>query len=640
MNFYIKYDIMQKLLFSLLLFPLALLAQDNFQHAALLIPADLQKGAYAVIRNQEIEFYVKSPGEATFREKRTVTLFNDKSSYDALVIHYNTYNKLGKITGKVYDSLGKLVREIEKKEIRDVSAISDFSIYEDDRVRYVDVDYTDYPYTVEFEYEMTYKDLLDYPNWDIANYYTAVQRSVFILDLPEHFQVSVKSLNLDISPVEAIAKGRHRMTWTVENLPAIKREPYGPPASELLPGMLVSPHLFEAENYSGSMASWKDFGNFINLLMKDRDVLSPAMKANVKELTANAATDREKIEILYRYLQENMRYVSVQLGIGGWQPFDAQYVETNKYGDCKALSNFMKALLKEAGIPSYPVLIRNGDLVYEATEDFATPSFNHMILHVPSESCWLECTSSDFPVNYIGYSNSDRNVLLITENGGQLAHTPEMPPTANFEGNEVKIDLRASGEASVEVKSTRRGAKHEWYRAAVKHYSKEDFQKEFQAASSLPSFTIENLAVQPQKDLPEAEVSYKALVPRYASKAGKRLFIPFNAVNLFTDIPPANEERLHPVVVREGYTEEDRIQLNVPEGYTVESMPGEDFSLESAFGSYQLKVRQEGSQLTFVRRLEIRPVRLPAGEYQALRDFCKEIVKADGAKLVLVEKKT
>lgn len=623
----------------LTLAPLVLPAQSSLQHAALLIPAELQKNANAVIRNQEVEFYVKSPGEATFREKRTVTLFNDKSNYDVLVVNYNTYNKLGKITGKIYDNSGKLIREIDKKEVKDVSAISDFSMYEDDRIRYVDVDHTEYPYTVEFEYEMTYKHLLDYPNWNVANYHTAVQRSVFILDLPEFFQVSVKLLNLDALAKEETAKGRRRMIWTVENLPAIKYEPYSPPASELLPGMLVSPHLFKAENYSGSMASWKDFGDFMNLLMKDRDLLSPSMKEKVKALTLNAANDRDKVEILYRYLQGNMRYVSVQLGIGGWQPFDAQYVENRKYGDCKALSNFMKALLKEAGITAWPVLIFNGNAPYEITEDFATPAFNHMILHVPSENCWLECTSSDYPANYIGSSNSNRKVLLITETGGKLGHTPEMPTTANFEGNEVRIDLQTSGAASIEVSSVRQGAKHEWYRSAARHYSKEDLQKEFQAASSLPSFTIESLAVRPQESTPEARINYKVLVPRYASKAGKRLFIPLNAVNPFTDIPPAIEERNHPVFVGEGYMEEDRIEMKLPEGYSLESIPNENVLHESVFGNYSLKVNQTESMVIIQRHLEIRPVRLPAEEYNALRNYFKEIAKTDGAKLVLVEKK-
>jgi hypothetical protein len=116
--------------------------------------------------------------------------------------------------------------------------------------------------------------------------------------------------------------------------------------------------------------------------------------------------------------------------------------------------------------------------------------------------------------------------------------------------------------------------------------------------------------------------------------------VPVNACNPFTDIPPMNEKRLHPVIVRDGYTEHDRISISLPGGYTVGSMPMEDVSLTSEFGVYSLKVTKGENAITFERYLEILPVRLPATSYNAWRDFYKEIAKADAAKLVLVEKKT
>lgn len=618
--------------------PLLLAGQDNFQYAALLIPAELRENANAVIRRQEMEFYVKSPGEAVLRETRAVTLFNDKSYYDHLLLHYDNLNKIGKIRGKVFDGMGRLIREIDKKEINDQSAISDNSLYEDSRLRFVDIDNKEYPYTVEFEYEMTYRDLRGYPDWSVNEFAVAVEQAVFTLDLPAGFGVQTRMLNFETTPSEETVKDRRRLTWTMKDLPAVKREPYGPPPAELLPKLVVSPEIFEARKYTGSMASWQQFGNFMNQLMAGRDELSPAMKNTVKDLTANAAGDQEKIEILYRYLQQNYRYVSIQIGIGGWQPYDAKYVEEKKYGDCKALSNFMKAMLKEAGVKSYPVLIFAGDLIYEVTEDFVNPAFNHMILYVPSEDCWLECTSNTAPPDYLGSWTADRNVLLVTENGGEIARTPALPPSANFEGNEVNIQLEADGRASVKVNSTLQGGSQEWHREAAQVLSQEELRKAFQKSVSIPSFTYEKLAVAPAAEKAETSVLFEAQVPRYASKAGSRLFVPFNAFNQFSDIPPANDNRRYPVVVRDGFTEEDRITISLPTGYRVESMPGEDFLLESPYGKYSLRATASEGVISIERRLEIRPCRLPAEEYGQWRDFQKEIAKADGAKLVLVNK--
>lgn len=625
------------LLLSILLFPLLLSAQDNLSLSVALIPPNLLPDANAVIRQQDVVFTVKSAGDAVLRERLVVTILNDKSYYSALVLHYNSFNKIGKVSGQVFNAAGQFVRDIEKYEIIDVSAVSDFSIYEDSRVRYVNVDQNTYPYTVVFDYEKTYRDLLTYPGWQVSEFGAAVQQASFTLDLPEGFDVEHKILNMAPKSSEQSSRGRRILRWDMENLPAVRPEPFCPPAGNLLPILLVSPHQFEAEKYAGSMATWKDLGLFNQTLMKGRDQLSPAMKATVHQLTANAASDQEKIDILYRYLQQNTRYVSVQLGIGGWQPFDAKYVETNKYGDCKALSNFMKAMLAEVGITAWPVLIYSGDIAYEVTEDFATPRFNHMILYVPAQDCWLECTSNTAPPNYLGASTAGRNVLLITDDGGVLARTPDLLPATNITTSEVSIRMSADGQASLALQSIRRGTKQDWYRYAVAELSRAELEKKFHENLRLPAFTFDNLTVEPVPNLPETAVHFKASVPRYASKSGKRLFVPLNAVNPFTDIPPADEDRQHPVVVRNGYTEEDQVTLYLPSGFRVESMPTEPVVLESTFGKYALHISAEADTVLVKRHLEILPIHLPASDYGAWRDFCKEIAKWDATKLVLVQ---
>lgn len=630
---------MKKHLFLLLLLPTLLIGQDRPELSALLIPSELRDGANAVIRNQQVTFDVKSPGQAAYREVRTVTLFNYSSSYDVLVVHYNTYNKLGKIKGRVYDANGNLVRQVHKKEVRDVSAISGFSIYEDDRIRYVDIDHPEYPYTVEFEYEKTYKDLLYYPGWEVPEFAVGVEKVELNYNLPEGVELYHQGLNIGTEPVISSNGNRTAYRWQIEHLPPAKHEKFGPPNSELLPSVKLSPSKFEAEKYEGSMASWKDFGLFMNRLLEGRDQLSPAMQQTVAQLTAHAKSDKEKIDILYRYMQENMRYVSVQMGtVGGWQPFSASYVESNKYGDCKALSNFMMAMLKEVGITSYPVLIYSGDLEYEIQEDFAVPAFNHMILHVPSENYWLECTSTTAPPNYLGAGTDNRNVLLITEEGGRVERTPELTPGQNVEQNEVAVSLESTGGATVEMTSVRTGDRQEFYRYAAKNMSREELGKTFQENISLPSFSLEKLEVQTDPSKPKTTVTCRARVQHYASKAGKRLFVPMNPMNAYSNTPPKVEERLHPIVQNRGYTESDRITVQIPEGYTVESLPSETMSLKSDCLNFMLNVSQSEGKVTIERRLEILPCRLPAEEYGAWRELHQQVARADAAKLVLVRR--
>lgn len=621
-----------------LLCPCLAPAQNEPSLNASLIPENLLENADAVVRSQEITFEVSAPDEAIFKEKCVVTLLNNKSSHNELRLFYDSFNKIGRIRGSLYDAAGNFIRNAEKKEIEDRSAINGFSIYEDNRVRILDVNHDRYPYTVMFEYEIKYRDLLGYDDWDIQQFNTAVETASLAVTLPSDIKLHHKSLNIELEPVVTTDKGKTRFEWKVENLPAVKQEPYAPSAYEILPQLLLSPSVFKADGYTGSMASWKDFGQFQYELARGRDELSPALKAKVHELTAEAKNDAEKIAVLYRYLQENTRYVSIQLGIGGWQPFDAQYVEKNKYGDCKALSNFMKALLKEAGISSCPAIVYAGDSFYDISEDFATSAFNHVILYIPSEEAWLECTSDDFPPNYLGNFTAGRKVLLVTEQGGKIASTPALSSAANTADNYTEIVVTQEGKAAIAMRSHLSGALHEWYRYMANNLPPEELNKKIQEQNPLPQSYFTQIQVQPLKETPVVRIEYAMEVPQFGSKAGKRLFLPLNPVNAFRDVPPANDKRIYPVEVRNGYVEQDTIVLHLPEGYSIESIPAENTTLTTAFGAYSSQIIRQEKTIRLIRRLEMNPIRLPAERYSEWRNFCRDVAKADAMKVVLVQK--
>ncbi len=406
--------------------------------------------------------------------------------------------------------------------------------------------------------------------------------------------------------------------------------------------LLIAPDQFQWGAYQGSMASWKDYGIFMYELFKGRDVLPEPVLLEVRRIAGEAGQGRARIDALYRYLQTNMRYVSVQLGIGGWQPFDAQYVSEKKYGDCKALTNFMKAVLKAADIEAYPALIYSGRLDYEVQEDFTIPKFNHVILYVPAEDYWLECTSNHFPPNYVGQSNSGRNTMLITPTGGKLLRTPELSSESNLETHKIAVQISPEGSARVEVHANHTGADHEQWRYMLHELSREEAAKNLIQNSSLPSFSLEKLEIDASKDRPESSAVYVAQVSRYATKAGKRFFVPLNAVTAYGNVPAALESRRHPVVIRRGYTKRDVITLKIPAGYQIESTPDAITELKTEFGSYRLEFERDAEQNKLVckRELVVKAGTWPADRYAEYRDFFKQVAKSDGLKAVLVEKKT
>ncbi len=626
-------------LILLFLFPVLASAQ---QYAISELPVELLAGADAVIREEVKQFEVKNEKEGKLYYRRAVTLLNEDSDADELAIYYDDDTKVSRLRAWIYDAQGKEIRKLDKDEIRDVVAVDGFSVYQDKRVKYLEARQSSYPYTVVVEYEQTLSGLsfAVFPDWYVPAYNLAVQSASFSIRLPTEFGFRHQTVNLDLEP-EVVEEGRDKVyTWHIEELPPVKSEPYGPNPGFVLPRIITSPDQFRIDDYRGSMRSWQAFGQFMNELYAGRDLLPEALEAEVQELVAGASSPGEKIDILYDYLQRHMRYVSIQLGIGGWQPFEAAYVGEKKYGDCKALTNFMKAMLQSAGIEAYPALIKAGELSYEITEDFTSPRFNHVILYVPGEDTWLECTSNSYPAGYVGSGNSDRNVMLVTPEGGQLKRTPILELEDNVETFSVTIDLRAEGSATVSVEQHSTGADHEFYRHMAKHYPAEEQHKWLQRNSDLPAFTLEAMQIEAADERPASLLSYRAGVPRYASQAGKRLFVPINGVHPFQAVPPEVAQRRLPVVRGRSYLEIDTIQLNLPEGYQLESLPEMPIQVESEFGRYELQVEQAADHLRFYRRLEVRAGHWPAERYADFRNFYREVARAESQQLVLVEKKT
>lgn len=181
------------------------------------------------------------------------------------------------------------------------------------------------------------------------------------------------------------------MTWSAKDMPAITRETFSPLWHEMTTYVVFGPTEFQVDEYKGNMKDWQDFGKFVYSLGAGRDELPDDVKQKIHVIADGIKNPVEKIARLYEYMQRNTRYISIQLGIGGWQPFPAKDVAAKGYGDCKALTNYMYSILKEVGIPSYYSLIRAGRNANYITEDFPSSQFNHVILSVPiqKDTIWL-----------------------------------------------------------------------------------------------------------------------------------------------------------------------------------------------------------------------------------------------------------
>jgi len=213
--------------------------------------------------------------------------------------------------------------------------------------------YKVYPYTVEYEVVVKYKGTMFLPDWIPQEKNTmSVQQSRLVISCPSSNPLRFQSYHYENKPVITEEGKNKSYAWEIKNLATLDAEYAAPAWYRQTTSVFPVTEKFSLEDYQGSNASWSDFGKFVYDLKSNRDALPTNIKQKVHELTDNVSNTNEKIRLLYEYMQQNTRYISIQLGVGGWQPFDAKFVAEKKYGDCKALSNFMSALLKEAGIRS------------------------------------------------------------------------------------------------------------------------------------------------------------------------------------------------------------------------------------------------------------------------------------------------
>jgi hypothetical protein len=344
---------------------------------------------------------------------------------------------------------------------------------------------------------------------------------------------------------------------------------------------------------------------------------------------------------LYKYMQGRTRYVSIQLGIGGWQPFDAAYVHERGYGDCKALSNYMVALLKEAGVPAYPVLVHGGELDGMYRADFPSQQFNHVIVCVPLEkdSLWLECTSHTMPAGHLGEMTEDRFALLLNSRGGELVRTPATRCTDNQQRRVARVQLTPAGTLAGNVVTAFSGDRQDRIRMALADKCQDEREKWLGndirlTNAELHSFALDGL----DSSAHDVRVSLDILVPTYGSVSGSRIFFHPNLMERKTSIPRDTRKRSSPVRFPYPYRDVDSIVYLLPDGFAVEALPP-PLSLRGSFGSFHASTKRLGdTALVYVRALEIYATAIPAPVYSDYRNFCLEIVKNDRSQAVLAKR--
>ena len=626
------------LVFGLLAASCCLRAQS---YNVLSIPDSLKKSARAVIREDEEILDIKSPARMTVKEHHVYTILNEEAdNIGGFVTSYGRFNSINSVSLILYDAIGKELKHVKKKDMEDRSYEDGFSLMTDARYKEYNFYYKVYPYTVDYTEEDEYTGIQGFTNWrPLYSSGIATQHSKYVIIAPKDYKIRYKPVNCNYQPVITESGDKRVYTWEVSNLPARHTEAYGPKWTEIAPFVLLAPSEFEAQGYKGNMSSWTDYGKFINQLRLGRDVLPEDIKKKVHELTDHLTTSRDKIFVLYDFLQKNTHYISIQLGIGGWQPFPADYVATKRYGDCKALSNYMVALLKEAGITGKYVEIWAGSDAPEIIEDFPSSQGNHVISCVPlgKDTVWLECTSQTKSPGYMGSFTGGRKGILIDEEGGHIVRTPSYSSRDNTCSRLVNASIDAEGNLDAEVNTSYSGLRQELPHGLMHEVSNEDREKYLNELFHLPTYKVDKSHYEEERGtIPVVKEYLHVLSPGYANVTGKRLFVVPDLFDKSNRRLPADSVRKYDFIVKEAFTDIDSITIKIPAGYRPEAMPP-DIAIDCKFGKYSASVKINDDKIIYHRRWEESGNRFPASDYTDLVKFYERLYKADHTRIVLVK---
>ena len=607
--------------------------------AVSLIADSLKRDAVAVIRESHTTIEVQSLRNAVLRKRMVITILSEEGKgFGHFSEPYYQNQQIGKINAEVHDRDGKRIRKIKQSEIADLSYVSGYSLFDDSRIKRFEVHQPVYPYTVVVEYEKVYQGFAGLPTWfPQPSGRVSVQKASLKLIYPESHPVRFMFLNTG-EPVESMAGANKEYEWTVNNLEAFRNEPLSVPAYEYLPVVYISPGEFYFHNTTGKMQSWESYGNWVADLLAGRQNLPESTIRQVNALIQDVQDDpREKAKRIYQFMQNHTRYVSIQLGIGGFQPYSADMVAKTGYGDCKALSNYTMALLAVAGIESYYTEIGSGSRKIRFDHFSSIDQTNHAILCVPlgSDTVWLECTSQRLPFGYVPHSLQNRKALVVSPDRSQLVDMPAFDASENSMDLSMAINLDADGNALASVHKILRGVQIESVFPEVWQSGKEQ-REAIVARYAIPGSQVNDFSLELVQDNDLfARETVEMSIGSFASKTGKRLFINTNPfIPLRSRMNSLNNRRTD-FQINYPYADHKSIQYGLPEGFVIESIP-DPVVLDTPFGRYSAEFQVDGDTVSVIRKLTIYGGRYPASEYNDYVDFRQAVFRADRNQIVLL----
>lgn len=596
------------------------------------------QGSAILSYDKEVNFDGKKK-KTTYSYNIKVGSKNDHELGDLNIV-YQEGNNVEIHEAAIYTINDKKIRALKKKDFHDRSYNREVTYHDDTYEKYASLKSSTYPHIIKFSYTITESEFLYLANW-FPKIYESIPtlKSSLQVTYPSGYKVRINA-----SPKFQFSEENNEefiiKKWLCNENQVIKKEENAPSFYSLIDKVQIIPEIIKyGEEYK--VNSWKDYGNWVDLLNQGLSDLTPKEIIKIHELTDHLTSDEEKVKVLYNYLQDHTRYINISLGIGGLKPHPASYVCENKYGDCKALTNYMHSMLKEINIPSYFVDVYAGDTPVEIDYSFPSQQFNHVILGVviDTDTVFLENTSKINPYNYLGSFTQNRKGLWVEKDESKLVDLPSLSKENTRDSISYSfIDTEESSLPKVQISiHSQRGELFEILNA---YSTKQESKLKKVLEHYIIPFdikTITNVDLKKgDRNTPSIQVKVEAEYEKiYRKIGGLSVITPPKVIDIELEKPG---KRVNPYWINIVLNKVEKYSYPL-KGYTQSDVElPKEFHLKTSFGEYNEFYSMNEGVINLERNIYIKSNKINLEQYEDFYTFYKAIELRSKKSSIIIKK--
>lgn len=608
------------------------------------IPLNLISNAYAVIRTDNTHVEVLDQNEMIVYKEKAITVLNKKAKtlLDFDVYFSESSEKIEDIDLRYYDNLGNEIKKIKKKEISDNATYDGFTFITDTRKKSYEYEGNEYPLTIHYTYKKISNTTCFIPRWQpIRTSKVSIEQSDYVLT--NRTNTAIHSNEFRLKEFNCTKEGE--FAYSLNSFEAFNIEKYMPQLNHIYPKVDFVMHDFSYENIEGSAKTWEDFGKWVyeSFLSQRKDLSKIAIKNQLKEIISPEDSQKDIVKKLYKFIQDNTRYVGIQLAEGGYKPMSSKDVDTYKYGDCKGLSFYMMNLLNAYDINSNYVLVHaDSDSKTSLNEKkFGHAQLNHVIVNVPldTDTIWLDCTSDYEPFNMLGTFTDGRKVLEISKDNYKVIETPCYGKDLNQSIEDIQITLSENLDAEINFAKDYYGIQYsdiiilnQMGQEKYNDYLKEEiFDKFNDVELKSTSFDFDE-----SQFIAHQNVAFNS--SNFGEAKGDFLQIPVRFLKLGVPYLKKDKKRNFEIQFNRSKREKSFVTYSLPTDFRLL----EDFEKiqwESEFGYYSLEISQNKDKLKIEKVFELNEGIYSSKSYNSIKLFFDKIRKQEQS-LITLEKRT